>query len=325
MVFRKKEIAWLKQRIADLEAENTRMQKVFNYVTDDISSPFYNIAVLSKLFSISGIGIWICPSEVDILWISPMAREIFGYKNDFSPTLEQLKNSILPEDKPVFDKALAEARQGSKITELELKIARTEGDGREFRLVSMNLTHIEQDVHGEDKTYGIAGCFKDITRQDKTKRDLIKAKEKAEEAERLKNSLLANISHEIRTPMNSIIGFSELLNIGNLPYNKRLEYVRTIKNQGILLLKMIDDVVELTRIETGKATIRKSPCNIDLLINELVFVFNRYKVSQNKEHLEIKIKYPENKGKVIILTPGGFNSLYGASSATQLSIQRKAA
>jgi len=309
MVFRKKEIAWLKQRIADLEAENIRMQQVLNYVTDDASNPFYNISVLSKLISINGIGVWICPSEADILWLSPIAREIFGYKSDFSPTLEQFKNSILPEDRPAFEKALSEIRQGLKIHEFEIKIARSEGDGREFRLVSMNLTHIEQDVHSEEKNYGIAGSVKDITRQDKTKRDLIKAKEKAEEAERLKNSLLANISHEVRTPMNSIIGFSELLNIGNLPNNKRLEYVRTIKNQGILLLKMIDDVVELTRIETGKATIRKSPCNIDLLINELVFVFNQYKVSQNKEHLEIKIKYPENRGKVIYTDPGRLQQL----------------
>jgi CheY-like chemotaxis protein len=160
-----------------------------------------------------------------------------------------------------------------------------------------------------ETTLEFAGSIKDITKQDKIKRDLIKAKDKAEESERLKNSLLANISHDIRTPMNSIIGFSELLNIGNLPFNKRVEYVRTIKNQGILLLKMIDDVVELTRIETGKVTIRKSPCNIELLLNELVYVFNQFKLSQNKEHLEIRVIYPQNRGIIVYTDPGRLQQL----------------
>ena len=116
--------------------------------------------------------------------------------------------------------------------------------------------------------------------------------------------MLSNISHEIRTPMNSIIGFSELLNIGNLPIEKRHEYVKTIKNQGIRILKMIDDVIELTRIETGRITIRKSPCNIDLLLHELMVIFNQYKKSQNKDFLDIRISYPPKHGLIIYTDPG---------------------
>jgi len=299
---RKKAIQELKQKLAELEKENEQLRILVKQSASD-DNPLFNLNSLQKLFDSSGIGLWTFSSEKDVLWLSCISREILGYKNDPVITLVQLKNSILPEDRPVFEKALGDVRQGFKISEFEIKIARPEGDGREFRLVSINITGITFEKGGI-KPFECAGYIRDITRQDKHKRDLVKAKEKAEESEKLKNSLLSNISHEIRTPMNSIIGFSELLNIGNLPLNKRLEYVRTIKNQGLLLLKMIDDVVELTRIETGKATIRKSPCNLNLLMKEMLVFFNQLKLSQNKEHLEINVYYPENQNLIIFTDPG---------------------
>lgn len=303
---RKKEIAALRKQIADLESENQKLQSLVQ-VDQDAENPYYTQQFLSKILDLSGVGVLIYAPDEN-LWLSATAREILGYKNPDTLTPDHLKNSILPEDRPIFEKALSDVNQGFKIAEFEIKIARLEGDGREFRLIAMNLSNLPVSS-GDSKSFIIAGYIKDITRQDKAKRDLIRARDKAEESERLKNTLLANISHEIRTPMNSIIGFSELLNIGNLPYNKRVEYVKTIKNQGILLLKMIDDVVELTRMETGKITIKKSPCNIELLINELISVFNQTKASQNKDHLSIKINYPQNRGMVIYTDPGRLQQL----------------
>lgn len=303
---RKKEIAALRKQIADLESENQKLQSLVQ-VDQDAENPYCTQQFLSKILDLSGVGVLIYAPDEN-LWLSALAREILGYKNQGTLTPDHLKNSILPEDRPIFEKAFNDVNQGFKIAEFEIKIARPEGDGREFRLIAINLYNLPVSS-GDAKSFIIAGYIKDITRQDKAKRDLIRARDKAEESERLKNTLLANISHEIRTPMNSIIGFSELLNIGNLPYNKRVEYVKTIKNQGILLLKMIDDVVELTRMETGKITIKKSPCNIELLINELISVFNQTKASQNKDHLSIKINYPQNRGMVIYTDPGRLQQL----------------
>ncbi len=299
---RKKEISSLKQKIADLERENELLNQTVKNTTL-AANPLLTINNFQKLLNSSGIGIWTYSSADECLWLSSTSKEILGYRNE-TCGLEQMKNSILPEDRAVFEKAINDVSQGFRIQEFEVKIARSDGEGREFRLVAINITGIESDRNGEKKIFECAGYIKDITRQDKIKRDLIRARERAEESEKLKNTLLVNISHEIRTPMNSIIGFSELLNIGNLSYEKRIEYVKTIKNQGTLLLKMIDDVVELTRIETGKATIRKSPCNINLLMNEILSFFNQYKVSQNKGHLDIKINYPENRNIVIYTDPG---------------------
>ncbi len=298
---KRKEIAELKLKMAASEAEKIRLEKMLHdsAVADN---PHFNLKTLAKLFEINGMGVLTISSDLQAIWLSPIAREILGYIPDQPGSLELLKNSVLPEDKSILDKAIQDAKQGFRIPEFELKIARPDGESREFRIIVINLTpSVQNEV--------IIGSIKDITKYDKQRREIIRAKEKAEEAERLKNILLANISHDIRTPMNSIIGFSELLNIGNLPFNKRLEYVRIIKNQGVHMLKMIDDVVELTRIETGKVTIRKSPCNIELLINELLSLFNQTKLAQGKDHLNVRVNYPIDRGMTIYTDPGRLQQL----------------
>jgi signal transduction histidine kinase/CheY-like chemotaxis protein len=135
-------------------------------------------------------------------------------------------------------------------------------------------------------------------------RDLAKAIEKAEESERTKNILLANISREIRTPMNAIIGFSELLNIGKLDFDKRKYYVKTIRNQGTLLLKFIDDITELIKFESGQAKIANSKCNLNILLKEILLYAGQQKKALNKEVLDIKLELPDKSGLVVYTDPG---------------------
>ncbi len=304
---RKKEIHRLKQRIAELESENDSLNVALKN-TGNAENNNLTLPVLSKILEINSIGVIVFASDSKSLWLSAIAKEIMGYqKGDASISVEYFKASILPEDRPVFDKTIQDARNSNKNTELEVKIAKNEGEGREFRNVVLIISSLAGNPVENDNPLILS--LKDITRQDKARRDLVRLKEKAEESEKLKNFLLTNISHEIRTPMNSIIGFSELLNIGNLAFDKRLEYVRTIKNQGLLILRMLDDMVEFTRMETGKVTIRKSPCNIDLLINEILSVFNQFKHYENKGHLEIKVKYPDHRGLVVFTDPGRLQQL----------------
>ncbi len=301
---RKKEITELKQKLEACEAE-IRMLKTQTMHESREDSRYYTLPVLSRVMEMNCIGFWIRSADNAVFWLSSTAKEILGMSGD-KITWDSFKNIILPEDRSLFEKTVSDISHGGKSTGLELKIARTDGDTREFRLIDMQLTGFSETANAAEADM-IIGSVTDISRQDKLKRDLIRARDKAEDAERLKNMLLANISHEIRTPMNSIIGFSELMSIGNLPYDKRHEYVKTIKNQGIHILRMIDDLIELTRIETGKITIRKSPCNIDLLLHELLVIFNRYKKSRNKD-LDIRINYPPKRGLVFFTDRAGCNS-----------------
>ncbi|MEW5847049.1 MAG: ATP-binding protein [Bacteroidota bacterium] len=104
------------------------------------------------------------------------------------------------------------------------------------------------------------------------------AKGKAEEADKLKSAFLANMSHEIRTPMNAILGFSELITRETISPEKKKIYADYITSNGRLLLTLIDDIIELSKIEAGIYTIRRQPVDLEILFNEL----HQFAISEKK-------------------------------------------
>lgn len=103
----------------------------------------------------------------------------------------------------------------------------------------------------------------------KIEEDLIKAKERAEKSEKLKIDFLSNMSHDLRTPINSIIGFSELLRNDNIKLVEKNEFLDIIIENGDILTNLINDIIDLTKIDTGNLKIQKSELNINKLIQEL--------------------------------------------------------
>ena len=102
--------------------------------------------------------------------------------------------------------------------------------------------------------------------RNRTMKDLVGAKEKAEESDRLKSAFLANISHEIRTPMNGILGFLELLRQPNLEEDKKEKYIDVVNKSGQRLLDTINDIVEISKIEAGRADIYLGQTDLDALM-----------------------------------------------------------
>ncbi|MCB2195123.1 MAG: tetratricopeptide repeat protein [Bacteroidetes bacterium] len=128
--------------------------------------------------------------------------------------------------------------------------------------------------------------------EDRTK-DLKIAKEKAEESDRLKSAFLANMSHEIRTPMNAIIGFADLLNDPDLDDETKEELTRHINHNSDTLLKLIDDIIDIAKIESGQLKIRKTDCSLNTILDQIEPIYTEKKLSLKKEHILFNVNKPE--------------------------------
>lgn len=116
--------------------------------------------------------------------------------------------------------------------------------------------------------------IRDIEERKKMERDLILAKERAEASDRLKSSFLENLSHEIRTPLNGIIGFASLLKLKDLSHEDRDNYVKVIEDSGKHLLTIIDDLIEISRIESGQFELRSERFLLNEIMDDLYLFFN---------------------------------------------------
>ncbi|MDA3892062.1 MAG: PAS domain S-box protein [Salinivirgaceae bacterium] len=125
----------------------------------------------------------------------------------------------------------------------------------------------------------------DITERKNLEQDLINAKNKAEESDRLKSAFLSNMSHEIRTPMNSIMGFSQLLKASNISNEEKEKYIEFINNGGNRLLTIISDIVDLSKIDARQLSLNIKPCNLNQLIEN---IYNQFLISDHNSEVTIK-------------------------------------
>jgi len=131
---------------------------------------------------------------------------------------------------------------------------------------------------------GLLGIGRDITEIKHTEIELKKAKEKAEENDRLKSAFLANMSHEIRTPMNGILGFADLLKEPMLSCEEQEEYISLIELSGKRMLSIINDIVDISKIESGQMTVNISESNINEQI-EYIYTFFKPEIEQKRMQL----------------------------------------
>jgi len=125
-----------------------------------------------------------------------------------------------------------------------------------------------------------------------TAKKLVIAKEKAEESNRLKSAFLANMSHEIRTPMNGIIGFSELLKEPKISIDDQEKYLKIIEKSGKRMLSIINDIIDISKVESGQMLIANSPTNIATLLE---YMYTFFKPLAEEKNLQLKLnEIPQN-------------------------------
>ncbi|UPT70125.1 MAG: ATP-binding protein [Flavobacterium sp. JAD_PAG50586_2] len=142
----------------------------------------------------------------------------------------------------------------------------------------------------------IGNLFEENSNQ---KIELIKAKIKAEESDRLKSSFLANLSHEIRTPMNAINGFTELILNTKISESEKLEYLNVIEKSGKNLVGIIDDLIEMSKIESNQLSPNLNVINLDSMVTEL---YETVKVTIQNKDVDIKLEKSKTPAKFNIVT-----------------------
>jgi len=140
-------------------------------------------------------------------------------------------------------------------------------------------------------------CFiQDITQLKEKEVRLQKALKKAEESDNLKSAFLANMSHEIRTPMNAILGFSQLLKTKkNLTVNSRNKYVDIINQRGRDLLRIINDIVDISKIQSEQLEIKPTPVSLSQLMGEVQYILKNELKEKKKEHIALNFEFEEYK------------------------------
>lgn len=215
------------------------------------------IMLLTSLFDASGLGIVVTDHHGRIVRVND------SFLSDYGWTRDELVGAEFTVMVPAEDHAISRklhtafierGRQGSR----ELRILRKDGQQADI-IITTAMLELTQ------KRRFMVSTIRDITERKNMIRNLKKAKEEADSANRAKSAFLANMSHELRTPLNAIIGFSELMTshtFGKINNPKYEEYLTDIHFSALHLLDIINDVLDMSKIEAGKIELSESAVSI---------------------------------------------------------------
>lgn len=227
------------------------------------------------------------------------SKGVFEFDNRFyhylgipcSPmSIEEFQNAIHPDELDDFLQNRTMLDNGflsRKVTRRRCDFNKKGYEWWEFRY-SQNKN--ENDSISDGGSVEVSGLCLNIQRIKDTENNLISARRKAEESDRMKSVFLANMSHEIRTPLNAIVGFSQLLN-SDMPLEpeEKVEFIDLITKNSDLLLKLINDILDLSRIESGSMSFSYENLDLSKLMGD---IFHTHQLMM-PEGVELKMSVPK--------------------------------
>ncbi len=227
------------------------------------------------------------PENRKIRYVNKAIESIFGYSQE---ECIGLSTSILYSDEKDFvgfGEKLKETILNNEIyLKAELKLKRKNGESFDAEITT---SFVKSDY---EEIIDIISIVRDISEKTKSQNALIRAREKAEESDKLKSAFLLNISHEIRTPMNGILGFMGLLKEPDLSDAEKSEFIEIINKSGERLLSTINDIVEISKIEIGDIQLHFDDVNLDELMQ---FHYNFFSYQTKGKGLDFQLNNQVNR------------------------------
>jgi len=217
-----------------------------------------------QMFQFSPDSIILHDMEMNIIDVNDRALEEFGYQKEefINKTVYELHTK----DELSHSKKVLNMMKKQKMMRMEPKFVRKDGSTFLAEAIPCKYTLDGKPI--------IHVVIRNITKLKEYENELIAAKEKAEETDRLKSAFLANMSHEIRTPMNGILGFTNLLNNMNLDELERKEYIAIINKSGERLMNTINNLIDISKVEAGQMKVVKTETSINKMLDELYGFFS---------------------------------------------------
>ncbi len=226
-------------------------------------------------------------------YVSPNVNQFLGYQAE-----EVIGKSIFeflnPDDMGEFQKMLESTDDFLANTQfLEFRLRHKNGD---FKVFNSNGKLIF-DKDGKAKYY--TGIARDISKLKEAQRELMKAKENAEQASQIKSQFLSIMSHEIRTPMNAVIGLSHLLMDEN-PRPEQLENLKTLQFSAENLMALINDILDYNKIESGKVELENVSFDLKNIVSRIV---HSHSFQSNEKSLKVACHFDEKLPNLVIGDP----------------------
>ncbi len=242
-------------------------------------------------------GLWDIMIDKNAFVCNNNFAKLLGYDNpsEIDLNTDNWKEYIYKPDIYKFNRHLATHMEGNTpLYSIHLRLYLKD---KNLKWFTINGKISERDINGIPKR--LTGTLIDISSQKEFEHQLQYAKEKAEESDRLKSSFLANMSHEIRTPMNAILGFSDILLAQNLKTTEKEAYLEQIKNSGENLLNIINDIIDISKIESGQLVIRNKKINLHKLLNNINYTVTAL-IKARKKNIRFFIDIQNKNNEIII-------------------------
>lgn len=252
----------------ELELQNEELQRAKK--TTELAEKKYK-----ELYDFSPSGYLTLSKTGEIISLNFSAEGILG-KERSSLIKSSFGFFVSPDTRAVFNNFIKEIFKTKLKQSCELKLI-TGDNSTKYVLANGIVSNIYEKC---------LVTLVDISKRKFAEYELINAKERAEEGDRLKSAFLANMSHEIRTPMNGILGFTDLLKTLNLSGEEQQEFIEIIQKSGVRMLNIINDIISISKIESQQIEVLLSTTNINEQI-EYIYHFFRLEAEQKKLYISV--------------------------------------